>query len=217
MATHSSPLAWKIPWMEEPGRLQSMGLQRVRHDWVTSMSMSMLYYFVVVFPWVWVKIIVYEVLSQLWLPSPRKNVPVTILIWSRPPADHPDCCSVTELLIWRPRVFPIFSGTHCLKIFFHQVNHFSVYFSICCSGNFFPRLWIHTPDFHYLFLWKCSISSFLPQNLSQFTRAVIIYFPNWSAQIPWYTTQKLPEMILIIQCKYLLASCTICFCLKHTL
>ena len=32
MATHSSTLAWKIPWTEEPGRLQSMGLLRVRHD-----------------------------------------------------------------------------------------------------------------------------------------------------------------------------------------
>ena len=32
MATHSSILAWKIPWMEEPGRLQSMGSLRVRHD-----------------------------------------------------------------------------------------------------------------------------------------------------------------------------------------
>ena len=32
MATHSSILAWKIPWMEEPGRLQPMGLQRVRQD-----------------------------------------------------------------------------------------------------------------------------------------------------------------------------------------
>ena len=32
MATHSSILAWKIPWMEEPGRLQFMGLQRVGHD-----------------------------------------------------------------------------------------------------------------------------------------------------------------------------------------
>ena len=31
-ATHSNTLAWKIPWMEEPGRLQSMGLQKVRHD-----------------------------------------------------------------------------------------------------------------------------------------------------------------------------------------
>ena len=33
MATHSSVLAWRIPWTEEPGWLQSMGLQRVRHDW----------------------------------------------------------------------------------------------------------------------------------------------------------------------------------------
>ena len=32
MATHSSILAWRIPWIEEPGGLQSMGLQRVRHD-----------------------------------------------------------------------------------------------------------------------------------------------------------------------------------------
>ena len=32
ITTHSSILAWKIPWMEEPGRLQSMRLQKVRHD-----------------------------------------------------------------------------------------------------------------------------------------------------------------------------------------
>ena len=32
MAPHSSTLAWRIPWMEEPGRLQSMGSLRVRHD-----------------------------------------------------------------------------------------------------------------------------------------------------------------------------------------
>ena len=36
MATHSSTLAWKIPWTEEPGRLQFMGLQRVGHDWAPS-------------------------------------------------------------------------------------------------------------------------------------------------------------------------------------
>ena len=39
MAPHSSTLAWKIPWMEEPGRLQSMGLRRVGHDRVTSLSL----------------------------------------------------------------------------------------------------------------------------------------------------------------------------------
>ena len=39
MATHSSTLAWKIPWTEEPCRLQSMGLWRVTHDWATSLSL----------------------------------------------------------------------------------------------------------------------------------------------------------------------------------
>ena len=39
MSPHSSILAWKIPWMEEPGRLQSMGSWRVGHDWVTSLSL----------------------------------------------------------------------------------------------------------------------------------------------------------------------------------
>ena len=39
MATHSSTLAWKIPWTEEAGRLQSMGSLRVEHDWATSLSL----------------------------------------------------------------------------------------------------------------------------------------------------------------------------------
>ena len=39
LSTHSSTLAWKIPWMEEPGRLQSMGSLRVGHDWATSLSL----------------------------------------------------------------------------------------------------------------------------------------------------------------------------------
>ena len=40
MATHSNILAWRIPWMEEPGRLQSTGSQRVGHDWATSLSFT---------------------------------------------------------------------------------------------------------------------------------------------------------------------------------
>ena len=39
MAAHSSTLAWKIPWTEEPGRLQSMGSRRVGPDWATSLSL----------------------------------------------------------------------------------------------------------------------------------------------------------------------------------
>ena len=40
IATHSSTLAWKIPWTEERGRLQSMGSQRVGHDWATSLHFT---------------------------------------------------------------------------------------------------------------------------------------------------------------------------------
>ena len=40
VAPHFSTLAWKIPWTEEPGRLQSMGRWRIRHNWATSLSLS---------------------------------------------------------------------------------------------------------------------------------------------------------------------------------
>ena len=42
MAAHSSTLAWRVPWTEEPGRLQSMGLQRIGHDWATSLHFTSL-------------------------------------------------------------------------------------------------------------------------------------------------------------------------------
>ena len=41
MATYTSIIAWRIPWREEPGRLQSMGLQRVGHGGATSLSLSL--------------------------------------------------------------------------------------------------------------------------------------------------------------------------------
>ena len=43
MATHSSILAWKIPWTEEPGGLQSMGSQRAGHNWATEAFMQTLW------------------------------------------------------------------------------------------------------------------------------------------------------------------------------
>ena len=54
MAIHSSTIAWKIPWTEEPGRLQSMGSQRVGHDWATSLSFPFTFAFVRLgFHWAW--------------------------------------------------------------------------------------------------------------------------------------------------------------------
>ena len=57
MATHSSTLAWKIPWTEKPGRLQSMGLQRVGHDWATFLSFLSFHDL----KWKW------KFLSRVWL------------------------------------------------------------------------------------------------------------------------------------------------------
>ena len=54
MATHSSIIAWRIPWMEEPGGLQSMGSQRVGHDWATSLTHSLTQTGGV---WYWVQVI----------------------------------------------------------------------------------------------------------------------------------------------------------------
>ena len=51
MATHSSILAWRIPWWEEPGRLQSTGSQRVRQDWATSLSLSHFVHNITALPW----------------------------------------------------------------------------------------------------------------------------------------------------------------------
>ena len=65
MATHSSTLAWKIPWTEEPGRLQSMGSWRVRHDWATSL---LLFTFM---PW-----------RRKWQPTP-------VLAWKIPGTAEP--------------------------------------------------------------------------------------------------------------------------------
>ena len=52
MATYSSTLAWKIPWMEEPGRLQPIESKSVRHNWVTSISIFNLIYTLIIEHWV---------------------------------------------------------------------------------------------------------------------------------------------------------------------
>ena len=56
MATHSSTLAWKIPWKKQPGILQSMGSQRVRHDWATSLthSLTTISLWLALWAWMWV-------------------------------------------------------------------------------------------------------------------------------------------------------------------
>ena len=53
MVIHFSTLAWKIPWTEEPGRLQPMGSQRVRHDWATLLSFFLVTSYMIIKRWPW--------------------------------------------------------------------------------------------------------------------------------------------------------------------
>ena len=63
MAPHSSTLAWKIPWSEKPGRLQSMGWQRVGHDWATSLHFRGLYRAILIWA-VYSKVGVYKLIPS---------------------------------------------------------------------------------------------------------------------------------------------------------
>ena len=84
MAIHSSTIAWKIPWTEEPGRLQSMGSQRVRHDWATSLSLS----------WCVDIICLYLCLQGVWACMCGYMREVYVNLWALPLYHHP--------LLWSP-------------------------------------------------------------------------------------------------------------------
>ena len=62
MATHASILAWRIPWAEEPGGLQSIGLQRVRHDWITNIYIQT---YLDTLKWTWAKLHLASISSYL--------------------------------------------------------------------------------------------------------------------------------------------------------
>ena len=84
MAFHSSTLAWKVPWTEEPDRLQSMGSQRVGPDWVTPLALSHSQ------PWrltEWLSLLEHDSLASVWgVLHPRSCV---VNYWS--PQGSPPC------------------------------------------------------------------------------------------------------------------------------
>ena len=67
MAIHSSTIAWKIPWSEEPGRLQSMGSQRVRHNWATSLSFHFEYSLALLFFGIGMKTDIFQPCGHCWV------------------------------------------------------------------------------------------------------------------------------------------------------
>ena len=74
MATHSSIHAWKIPWTEEPGGLQSKGSQRVGHDWATSVCVCMIIY-------AWTSIPLKDLLLGAAIQELDQSVTIFLSLW----------------------------------------------------------------------------------------------------------------------------------------
>ena len=108
MAPHSSTLAWKIPWTEEPGRLQSMGSLRVRHDWVTSLSLFTLMHW-----------------RRKWQPTPvflpgesqGRGSLVGCRLWGRTESDMTEVTAASAAIDW---LFITSMNYHCLSRFLHS-------------------------------------------------------------------------------------------------
>ena len=90
MAIHSSILAWRIPWIEAPGRLQSTGSQRVRHNWATSLSLFQFYHFK------------YALSTAYFSSSDLSQLQTHLSVYSRSPVGY-----LTDIsnLYWTPVLF----------------------------------------------------------------------------------------------------------------
>ena len=115
MATHSSILAWRIQWREEPGRLRSTGSQRVGNDWATSLS------FFLFLPWCPWDSCRSSSVSIVHTPS--------WLRWT------PRCVRLCRLLIYSP------AGVHPFFLFFFYFQFFFSFFSFLIWLRRFPMLW----------------------------------------------------------------------------
>ena len=94
-ATHSSILAWRIPWTEEPGRLQSTGSQRVRHDWTAFTTASASYITSLT-----------VLVVGLWFPCP--------------PSSH---ASLQLLFLAAASMFLLVAHLIALPLIFHRLGH----------------------------------------------------------------------------------------------
>ena len=84
MATHSSILAWKVQWTEEPGRLQSKGSQRVRHNWVHTHTNYDIYFSILYICWLtWLYCIPRERTGHIFQSHKRR-----LYIWTSPDGQH---------------------------------------------------------------------------------------------------------------------------------
>ena len=129
MATHSSTLAWQIPWMEDRGRLQFIGSQKVGHDWATSLFT----FFHLVFRTsrtiaIWV--ISHKFHSDHFFPLSLSLVP---------------SCQAKVLLLQTKSKEPAFSGlsstqTHLALVSLIQVSELLYFFHKLITCHFYPKM-----------------------------------------------------------------------------
>ena len=132
VATHSSFLAWRIPWMEEPGCLPSMGSKRVGHDWVTSFTHSrhLLGHSILD-----ISLAIRVAVLYVFLLS---TAPSEVFSWSGPPvSNHSDAINVFHIYIY---------------IYIHTHTHTHIYIYI------YPHVYTHTymhDSYTYTFVCVC--------------------------------------------------------------
>ena len=178
-ATHSSTLAWKIPWAEEPGRLQSMGSQRVRHDWATSLSLFIFMHWTRKWQLIGIgKIVAVQSLSHVWLfaipwtAACQASLSFTISwsllklmsIESVMPSNHLILCCPFLLL---PSVFPsirVFSSESAIHIRWPKYWSFSFNIS---SSNEHPGLISFRMDWLDLLAVQGTLKSLLQHHSSK--------------------------------------------------
>ena len=132
MASHCSTLAWKIPWMEEPGRLQSMGSLRVGHDWVTSLS-----------------VFTFMHLRRKWQPTP-----VFLLGESQSRGSLLGCC------LWGHTESNTTEAT-CSSIYkvdnqqgpTNSIGNYTQYFTITYKGKESEKEYIYMCVYIYTYIW----------------------------------------------------------------
>ena len=144
MAAHSSTLAWKIPWAEEPGGLQSMGSRRVRHDWATSLSLFTFIHW-----------------RRKWQPAPvflpgesqGRGSLVGCRLWGRSESDTTEVTQQQQqhCYLYYVERFKLWSISYCIWSFIKLICGYGL-----CSwrGSHYQWWWRSNGKLFFHFLWK---------------------------------------------------------------
>ena len=163
MTTHSSILAWRIPWTEEPGGLQSIGSQRVRHDWTTNTFTST---YLLSHP-----VILWDLFMSLEIALGKAQVQFSLLPQFSSVAQS--CLTLCNPMDWRVPGFPVFHQLlELVQTHVHWVGDptisssvipFSSWLQYFPASGSFPRSQFFTSDGQSIGV--SALASVLPMNI----------------------------------------------------